>query len=233
MGYGHSLADAANHYTRALALEPSNLEVITNAAVLAQNLGRLDQALELQAYKVAHDPVSTIGHINFGIHHLYAGHLDAAIAEFHTALNLSPGSYSTRQYLSYALLQKGDKAAALEVIRQEPSEPARLMGLSVVNFALDNRAASDAALAEAMKKYGRDSACDIALVLAFRRENDRAYEWLAKAFANRDPGLAAIIVHPWVANIRDDPRWLPFLHRLGSAPEQLAAIKFEVTLPAQ
>ena len=28
-----------------------------------------------------------------------------------------------------------------------------------------------------------------------------------------------------------DPRWLPFLRKLGMAPEQLAAIKLDVTVP--
>ena len=34
-----------------------------------------------------------------------------------------------------------------------------------------------------------------------------------------------------VARIHDDPRWSPFLESIGRSPEQLAAIKFEVTLP--
>lgn len=34
-----------------------------------------------------------------------------------------------------------------------------------------------------------------------------------------------------LANIHSDPRWLPFLRKLGMAPEQLEAIKFDVTLP--
>ena len=28
-----------------------------------------------------------------------------------------------------------------------------------------------------------------------------------------------------------DPRWLPFLRKMGSAPGQLAAIKFDVKVP--
>ena len=31
--------------------------------------------------------------------------------------------------------------------------------------------------------------------------------------------------------IHSDARWLPLLRKLGMAPEQLAAIKFDVTLP--
>jgi hypothetical protein len=31
--------------------------------------------------------------------------------------------------------------------------------------------------------------------------------------------------------IHADPRWLPFLRKLGRAPEQLAQIQFKVSLP--
>jgi hypothetical protein len=33
--------------------------------------------------------------------------------------------------------------------------------------------------------------------------------------------------------IHSDPRWLPFLRKIGKAPDQLAKIKFKVTLPPQ
>jgi hypothetical protein len=31
--------------------------------------------------------------------------------------------------------------------------------------------------------------------------------------------------------IHADPRWLPYLRKIGKAPEQLAKIEFKVTLP--
>jgi hypothetical protein len=43
--------------------------------------------------------------------------------------------------------------------------------------------------------------------------------------------LAEIAVDRLFANLHQDPRWLPFLRRLGKAPEQLAAIEFDVKLP--
>jgi len=36
---------------------------------------------------------------------------------------------------------------------------------------------------------------------------------------------------PLFDKIHSDPRWLPFLRKIGKAPEQLAQIKFKVTLP--
>ena len=48
-----------------------------------------------------------------------------------------------------------------------------------------------------------------------------------------DPALLEIVGNPLFGNIQGDPRWLPFLESIGRSPEQLAAIKFEVTLPRQ
>jgi hypothetical protein len=39
------------------------------------------------------------------------------------------------------------------------------------------------------------------------------------------------VVDDLFARIHSDPRWLPFLRRIGRAPEQLARIEFKVTLP--
>ena len=44
---------------------------------------------------------------------------------------------------------------------------------------------------------------------------------------------AHVLVAPLFENIHDDHRWLPFLRKIGKAPEQLAAIQFDVTLPQQ
>jgi hypothetical protein len=52
-------------------------------------------------------------------------------------------------------------------------------------------------------------AYNIAYVLAFRGEADRAFEWLDKAVACHDGGLAEIVGSPPFANLRQDPRWLP------------------------
>jgi hypothetical protein len=67
--------------------------------------------------------------------------------------------------------------------------------------------------------------------LSFIREADRAFDWLDKAVAYHDTGLTEIAVDPLFANLHGDPRWLPFLRRIGKAPEQLAAIEFDVKLP--
>ena len=68
-------------------------------------------------------------------------------------------------------------------------------------------------------------------MLAYRGEADRAFEWLDKAVRYKDPGLAQIPTQIEFTNIQNDPRWLPFLERIGKSPAQLDAIQFKVTLP--
>jgi hypothetical protein len=61
----------------------------------------------------------------------------------------------------------------------------------------------------------------------------KAFAWLDKALAYHDAGLAEIVVENLFDKIHSDPRWLPFLRKIGKAPDQLAKINFKVTLPPQ
>jgi len=58
-------------------------------------------------------------------------------------------------------------------------------------------------------------------------EADRAFEWLERAVKYRDTAVGGIPFDPFLKSLHSDPRWLPLLRRLGKAPEQLAAIKFD------
>ena len=231
LDYDLDFAVAAQNYERALALEPANSDIIASAARMAANLDRLDQAIGLAEYVVARDPVSPVGNRALGLYYFYAGRLDEAIASFRTTLTLSPG-YSGAQYkIGEVLLLKGEPEAALAAMQKESLEAYRLVGLVTAHHTLGDAAASDAALAELIEKYEKEWAWNIAYVLAFRGEADRAFVWLQKAVAYNDPGLSETVTTPLFANIHDDPRWLPFLESIGMSPEQLAAIEFEVILP--
>ncbi len=231
MSHEGDLAAAARHYERALRLAPTDADVLRSAASLAKNLGRLDDAFALQEYAVARDPLNPNANAGLGFTYLDSGRLDEAIASFRTALSLSPGSIAVQSGIGLALLRKGKPEAALAAMQQESYEPLRLIGLAVAYHALGQAAESDAALAELIEKYEQEAAVNIAYVLAFRGEADRAFEWLDMAMEYEDPGLALITVETLFTSIHNDLRWLPFLESIGKSPEQLAAIEFNVTLP--
>jgi len=230
-GTSGDLAAAARQYEQALAIDPANVEIISEAMLLARNLGRFEQAAALAEFVVAHDPMNAPGYARLGTVYLLLGRIDESIASYRTALRLSPGRPQSHFAIGRALLSKGDLPGALAASQQETSEVWRLDGLVATYHALGQKAQSDAALAELIRKYEKESSWNIAYLYADRGEADHAFEWLDKAVDNHDPGLDDTAI-TWLFNgIRQDPRWLPFLRKIGRAPEQLATIKFDVKLP--
>ncbi|MBL8140595.1 MAG: hypothetical protein JNM38_05785, partial [Acidobacteria bacterium] len=73
----------------------------------------------------------------------------------------------------------------------------------------------DAALAELIADYADISAFQIAEVYSVRGENDRAFEWLERAFRQRDGGLSQVPSHPHLRQLESDARYPVFLQKLG------------------
>ena len=229
--YDGDLAAAARNFEHALSLAPTDTIILASAAVLALDLDRVDDAIALNEYVVVQDPVNPISLNNLAYAYLFAGRMDEAITTLRSTAGLAPDMIAVQYWIGLALLEQGKREAALTEVQKELDEGWRLFGLTMVYHALGRQEESDATLAEAIAKYERDSAYNIAYIFADRGEVDRAFEWLDKAVAYQDPGLSEIAVQPLFANLKSDPRWLPFLRKLGKAPEQLAAISFEVKLP--
>jgi TolB-like protein/DNA-binding winged helix-turn-helix (wHTH) protein/lipoprotein NlpI len=230
MWHDNDLVAASGHYSAALALDPANLGSIANAAILLKGLGRLNEAIALMEYQVVRDPVNPTGHFNLGLGYLAAGRWEESIASQRTVLQLSPDYVGVHSFIGTALLMLGEPEAALEAMQREPSHPYQLLGLVMAQHALGRSDLSDAALEELIQKYEQGWAYNIAYVLAFRNDSDAAFEWLDKAVAYRDPGLADIVAEILFSSLHLDPRWRAFLERIGKSPEELAAIEFDVAV---
>jgi tetratricopeptide (TPR) repeat protein len=226
-------AGAAKHFERALTLDPTDAVVLRAASAFLSNLGRLEEALALDQAIVRRDPLNTTVLFNLGNLQRFSGRYDEAIASLRTALSLNPAEGGVHYLLGLTLLLKGDAASALAETEQEPNEISRMIALPMAYHALGRKADSDDALFALIAKYEKDSSYNIAYVCAFRGEADQAFAWLDKALEYHDPGLSEIVVENLFDKIRSDPRWLPFLRKIGKAPEQLAKIEFKVTLPPQ
>ena len=231
MDFEGDLETGAQFFQRALELEPTNLSIVADAAVLARNLGRLAEAVALLEYVLDRDPANPAGYARLGMFHYFAGDLEEAIAASRTALTLSPNLKRAHYQICEALLMKGQAEAALEEIPNEPQIGYRLFGQALAYYAVGQTADSDAALNEIIERFEQVAAYNVAYIYAFRGENDLAFEWLDKAIQYRDPGLSHVMINPLFANVHDDPRWLPLLESIGKSPAQLEAVEFIVKVP--
>jgi hypothetical protein len=86
--------------------------------------------------------------------------------------------------------------------------------LPLAFHALGRRSESDAALAALKSKYAGEMAYQIAEVHAFRGEADLAFEWLERAYDQRDGGLGDIKGDRLVRGLAGDPRYRALLRKL-------------------
>jgi TolB-like protein len=223
------LAEAARHIEQGLALDPVNLELLRSAVYVARPLGRLDKAIALGEYLLDRDPFSELSHDRLAMAYLFGNRLDDALREFRTVIKLRPEFSGERFYIGRVLVMKGDPRGALAEVQKESVESWRLWGLSIAYQALGDQANADAALEEFISKYESTFPYQIATVMAYRNEVDRAFEWIDVSVKRGDAIMLA--VDPLMHNLHADKHWLPLLRRFGLAPEQLAAIKFDVKVP--
>ena len=210
-----NFAAAYEHMQQALKLDSGDAYVLRDAADLYTRLGRFDEATDLYRQSIAVDPVSSAPHLNLGRVLYYSGRLGEAEAALRKALSLTPGVIRGQYFLGWVLLAQGHAEEALVAMEQETGNYYRLTGTAVVQHELQNAGASDATLKELIENRDVESSYQIALVYAYRGDISTSFDWLQRASDTRDSGLNKMLVDPLLANLHADPRWEPFLDKMG------------------
>jgi TolB-like protein/DNA-binding winged helix-turn-helix (wHTH) protein len=208
--YDWAGADAS--FQRAVALEPANAEYVGFAAWSAAILGRFDEALELNRRAVDLDPLDASSWARLGETEVFMGKLDQAAADCKKDFELNP---DVSTVLIEIYLMQGRPRGALPEIEHIHYGPERTFLYALTYHALGREKESDAALNELITKYHASNASEIAMVYAFRDQTDKAFVWLDRAYAQRDPGLMSTKVEPLLKSLRNDPRFAAFLKKLN------------------
>jgi TolB-like protein/DNA-binding winged helix-turn-helix (wHTH) protein/Tfp pilus assembly protein PilF len=205
---------ANNSLTKAAALEPGSADVFRLRSYIARELGNFDQAIKLSEQAIALDPLRPDFHLGLGYLLYLADRYDEAQAELQTALDLNPRANFAHASRGEILIAKGKPQQALTEIEQEPNPWAKLTSQAMVYHALGREQDSNAALAQLIAKFGSDSAYQIAQAYGFRGETDKTFEWLERAYKQRDGGLTDIKIDPQFKGLRHDPRYIELLKKM-------------------
>jgi TolB-like protein/DNA-binding winged helix-turn-helix (wHTH) protein/Flp pilus assembly protein TadD len=206
-------ADAS--YKRSLELEPGNPESLRAAASSAAILGRFDEALRLNRQAVDVDPLNADSWESLGETEYFTGQLDEAAAHCKKALELNPDVWPGTMLLSLVYIAQGRASDALPEIELLPSGSDRAFLYAIAYYALRRGKESDAALQELIAKFQAGGAYQVAEVYAFRNQPDAAFDWLDRAYAQRDSGLTGTKADPLLKGLRNDPRYAAFLKKLN------------------
>lgn len=233
------LTVATDYLQKALQLTPNDAALVGSAGMLLQSIGRLEEGVQPIEYAVARDPLSAAWNYTLGIAYLAVARHEDAVRMFEKTLSLSPEFSLAHYQLGSALLLAGRPGRATDVLQEEPREAWRLAGLTMALFererqdpdAAEANETSDKVLAELEEKYAGNMTYNLGYVYAHRGDADSAFQWLERAVQVGDTGLGEILTQPMFENLHDDPRWIPFLRKLGRAPEQLAGIQLSAAIP--
>jgi predicted Zn-dependent protease len=93
----------------------------------------------------------------------------------------------------------------------------RRMGDAMIEHANGHEKQSQQALKELIAKHAGDMAYQVGDVYAWRGEKDKAFEWLERAYQQRDSGLNGIAYDPLLAGLQGDSRYGALLKKLELA----------------
>jgi tetratricopeptide (TPR) repeat protein len=213
--YEGNVRGAQASYARALELAPGDAEVLRSAGSLAYCLGRLDDAASLYRRAVEQDPLSVSG-LRFLGHVLRSqGLLAEAESAFRSALDISPDGAALRAHLSWVLDDQGRHDEAIAEASREGADWARWCSLAILHHKAGRAEESERALGQLVANRAADAAYQVASVHAVRGEADAAFEWLERAHAQRDSGVALAKADPFLRSLHDDPRFHVFLRKVG------------------
>jgi TolB-like protein/class 3 adenylate cyclase/Flp pilus assembly protein TadD len=204
-------------FRRALELAPGDANALRAAAQLARVRGRVDEALELIRKAVALDPLSAHTHRQAAMIAVMSERFDEAAASFQLALDLAPKAGLNHAFLAITRLMQGRGQEAMEVAEAESHDVFRNLALAMIHHAQGRTAESDAALQILISEFGWTAAYQVAEAYAYRNEVEKAFEWLERAYGQRDPGVTYSATDVILRSMHSDPRWQPFMQRMGMA----------------
>jgi len=201
-------------FKKSRELDPNDPDSLSALTIVALAYGKLDEAIELKRRNAEADPLSALMLDDLGSLYLDAGRPAEAEAVIRKAMALQPDYTGGHCNLGMVLLARGQPDLALDEMQRESDPAARAACVPFAYWSSGRRAQADAAAKELADRYADLYAYNIAQLYAFEGKTDPAFEWLDRAYRQRDLGLTMIKVDSLVRGLRGDPRFGALLAKM-------------------
>jgi len=206
-----------------MALGPNNALVHNLKAYHSELMGHPDEAMAAITRAQELDPLAWVLNVDVGIRHYFARRYERAIRQYLGVAETHPNAILAFYGLWIAYQQQGDYGRALAAFRRlTPAD-----GRSDAAVGRPEPVTRDTYLAalredlpklQALRERRFVSAGDVAAVHALLGETDLAFEWLEKAYGERDSRLPWIKLDPRFDTLRADARFEALLRRVNLSP---------------
>lgn len=215
---------AEAQYRRAMQLAPNDSDAILSVAQSQATIGHPQAAVDLVRRALTTDTLNMRLHFYLADFLMPLGHLDEAEQQLRRANALQPAASFVYLSLVKVQLLRGDADGALDTALKTPAGPWKLTALADARQIGSDRAAADAALQNLIDKDPDSFAYRVAQVYALRKDPERMFQWLDRAWDNRDTGIGWLLYDPYLKPYQHDPRFAAFCSKVGlPTPEAIAA----------
>jgi TolB-like protein/Flp pilus assembly protein TadD len=207
-------AGAEAELRKAEKLAPADAGPKGALCILFGAQGRLVEAENVARQTLALDPLGVTRYFNLARILIGGGRYDEAEAALRKAVALQPAAARLHVHLTTIDVLRGNATGALQDAQLEPPGSWRDYAVALVRQTQGDRAAADAALQKLINENAVTSPFQIAAVYGLRNEPDKMFEWLDRAYTERDSGLTQLLVTPFILNHKNDPRFAAFCQKL-------------------
>lgn len=212
-----NFAAAEVEFRKADELAPEDAGPKNALSYLLAAEGQLQAAEKMTRKALALDPLAVPPYANLSRILIAQKRYDEAQAALHKALELQPAAARLHAYLTTIYLMRGKTAEALQEAQKESSGFWRDYAVALATQVQSDRAAADAALQKLIHEDAVNGPFQIAAVYGLRQEPDKVFEWLERAYTERDSGITQLLVTPFLLTYRDDPRFVALCQKLKIA----------------
>ena len=203
------------HFRRALEVGPNDPDVLSDAAPFLAHMGERREALDLVERYIALDPLNAKAYRRKSTVLYALRDFPESIAAGRTALRMEPEQKGPNINIGYSLLLLGRPKEAEAAFRALPPEDAfRLTGETLVAARTGARVQAERLSATLWEQFGTAFSYQQAMVHAQLGERDKAFAYLERALAAKDPGFVYLKSDPFLDPIRDDARFAAIAKRL-------------------
>ncbi len=199
----------------ALALAPGESAVQSLYGVQIAAYGRIRPAIAAMNKAIELDPLSGFAWANVGLFLTASRDYAAARRALEHAMAINPAADAYHFALGQLDMLQGRLAEASAEFQKQGGDGGPRMGFAMVEHARGHDKQSLQALKELIARHANDMAYQVADVYAWRGERDKAFEWLQRAYEQRDSGLNGIAYDPLLADLQGDSRYATLLKKLG------------------
>ena len=166
------------------------------------------------------DPLSISINFSLGWRLYMARQYDRAIEQLRNTLEMDPSYELPHLVVGQAYEQKGAFALAIPELRKavdlSHGTPLMISALAQAYAREGNKEEAEKLLTDLVRQSKKQyvSPYYFAVVYVGLGENEKAMEWLEKAFADRSNGLVFMKVEPELDNLRSNPRFLALQKRV-------------------